>query len=55
MKTHNIYGVQLTSLQQSQFTKYITDNKITMNTKTAGERKLIVESWLGCLFYKNNS
>lgn len=45
-KTIDIYGVQLTTMQEMLFSKYMSNNGIAMNTKTPEERKRIVTEWL---------
>lgn len=42
----DVYGVEMTSLQNMLFSKYIANNGIAMNTKTKEQRKEIAEYWL---------
>lgn len=53
-KPINVYGVQMTSLEDMIFSKYINNQGIAMNTKTEQERKQIVSTWLK-EFRKNRS
>lgn len=46
MKINNVYGVKMTSLEQMKFYKYLTNNKIAMNTFYKEERKNIAKDWL---------
>lgn len=48
-KTIDVYGVQLTSMQEMIFSKYMSNNGIAMNTKKPDERKEIVLNWLASL------
>lgn len=42
----NVHGVLMTSLQEMQFSKYVANKGIAMNTKTASERFDLVVDWL---------
>jgi len=46
MKTETVYGVQMTSLQNMMFSKYVSNNNIAMNTHTEAERTRITQEWL---------
>lgn len=46
MKKEIIYGVQMTSLENMMFSKWISNNGIAMNTKTEDERKQFTINWL---------
>jgi hypothetical protein len=46
MKTYNVYGVEMTSLEEMRFSKYLDNEKIAMNTFYKDERKKIAENWL---------
>lgn len=46
MKIYVVYGVEMTSLQELIFSKYINNCNIAMNTKTAKERLEIAKKWL---------
>lgn len=49
MKKYLVYGIEMTSIQNMMFSKYVNDNNISMNTKTEKERMEITADWL-----KNN-
>ena len=46
MKKLIIYGVEMTELENMQFSKWISNNVIAMNTKTEDERYEIALAWL---------
>lgn len=46
MKTYNVYGVEMTSLEEMRFSKYLDNKRIAMNTFYKEERKKIAEDWL---------
>jgi len=46
MKIYVVYGVEMTSLQELIFSKYLNNSNIAMNTKTYEERKAIANEWL---------
>jgi len=46
MKKYFTYGVEMTSVEQMAFFKFISNNNIAMNTKTADERKRLALEWL---------
>ena len=46
MKTEEVYGVEMTSLENLIFSKWISNNSIAMSTKTEQERKQITLNWL---------
>lgn len=46
MKKLNVYGVDLTELENMMFSKYISNEGIAMNTKNQEERKLTTLNWL---------
>lgn len=46
MRLKDVYGVKMTSLEEIGFSKYLSNNNIAMNTKTADERKAIALNWL---------
>lgn len=46
MKTNTVYGVEMTSLENMAFSKFIANNNIAMNTKTADERERLTAEWL---------
>lgn len=46
MKTFPTYGVEMTSLEQMAFFKFISNTNIAMNTKTADERERLALEWL---------
>lgn len=45
-KTETVYGVQMTSLQNMMFSKYVSNNNIAMNTVNKAERTRITQEWL---------
>lgn len=47
IKTVNVYGLKMSSLEEMMFSKYIRNNGIAMNTKTKDERLAIALEWLG--------
>ncbi len=46
MKTQNVYGVEMTELENMIFSKWVSNNGIAMNTKTIEERRKITSDWL---------
>lgn len=54
-KTVDVYGVQLTTMQEMLFSKYMANNNIAMNTKKPDERKKIVNDWLNSLTEYNEA
>jgi len=46
MTTYPTYGVEMTSLEQMAFFKFISNNNIAMNTKTADDRERLALEWL---------
>jgi len=50
MKKLNVYGVELTELENMMFSKWISNNGIAMNTKTEEERKQITTDWLNTYY-----
>lgn len=46
MKKLDVYGVEMTSLQEMKFSKYIENNRIAMNTYYKEQRKQIAKKWL---------
>jgi hypothetical protein len=46
MKMLNVYGVELTELENMIFSKWVSNEGISMNTKTEIERKEITLNWL---------
>lgn len=42
----NVYGIDMSVMQEIRFSKYLSNNSIAMNTKTKQERKEIAEKWL---------
>jgi len=46
MEKLNIYGVELTELENMMFSKWISNNGIAMSTKTEEERTHITSEWL---------
>ena len=46
MKTYNVYGVEMTSLEEMRFSKHLDNERIAMNTFYKEERKKIAEDWL---------
>ena len=46
MKKEIVYGVEMTSLENMIFSKYVSNNNIAMNTKTINERTEITLNWL---------
>ncbi len=55
MKTETYYGVEFTSLEGMLFSKYLQNESIAMNTKTAKERTKIAKDWLDNRIFKNES
>lgn len=53
-KTKPVYGVEMTSLEEMRFAKYIANDGIAMNTKTKEERYLIAKEWFCRLRSKSN-
>lgn len=53
-KTKLVYGIEMTSLEEMCFSKYIANNGMAMNTKTKEERYLIAKDWLCRLRSKSN-
>jgi len=43
----NEYGVEMTSFESMLFQKYLSNNGISMNTKSKEERKQIALEWKG--------
>ena len=41
MKTYNVYGVEMTSLEEMRFSKHLDNERIAMNTFYKEERKKI--------------
>lgn len=46
MKMENVYGVEMTELENMIFSKWVSNNGIAMNTKTIEERRIITSDWL---------
>ncbi len=46
MKKLNVYGVEMTELENMMFSKWVSNNSISMNTKTEYERYEITLAWL---------
>lgn len=46
MKKLNVYGVELTELENMMFSKWVSNEGIAMNTKTEEERMQITSDWL---------
>lgn len=46
MKTTDVYGVSMTSLQEIIFMKWLNTKGISMNTKTKEERLILATDWL---------
>jgi len=46
MRTLNVYGVEMTELENMMFSKWISNQGISMNTKTNEERIEIASDWL---------
>jgi hypothetical protein len=46
MKKLNVYGIELTELENMKFSKWVSNEGIAMNTKTEEERKQITSDWL---------
>lgn len=46
MKKLDVYGVEMTELENMMFSKWISNEGIAMNTKTEIERKEIALNWL---------
>jgi hypothetical protein len=46
MKKLNVYGVELTELENMIFSKWVSNEGISMNSKTVEERKQITINWL---------
>ena len=46
MKKLNIYGVELTEIENMMFSKWIANNHIAMNTLTEGQRYELTINWL---------
>lgn len=53
MKKQLVYGVQMTSLENMMFSKYMSNNNIAMNTHTDAERTEIAQMWINFI-RKNN-
>ena len=49
-KTKRVYGVEMTSLEEMHFAKYLDNKGIAMNTKTKEERYSIAKGWLDSHF-----
>ena len=46
MKTYDVYGVKMTSLEEMSFSKYLENNRIAMNTIYKEQRTKIAKDWL---------
>ena len=46
LKTKCVYGINLSSEEAMRFEKYMANNNIAMNTKSAEQRKAIAIDWL---------
>lgn len=46
MKFENVYGVEMTPLQNMMFSKWISNQGIAMNTYTTDGRREIAREWL---------
>lgn len=46
MIKYNVYGVEMTSLEEIKFSKYRENNGIAMNTYYKDDRKNIAKYWL---------
>jgi hypothetical protein len=46
-KLIEVYGVQMTELENMKFSKYIVNSGVAMNTLEAEERTELATSWLG--------
>jgi len=46
MKKLNVYGVEMTELENMMFSKWVLNNSIAMNTKNENERYEITLAWL---------
>lgn len=53
MKTYSVYGVEMTSLEEMRFYKYLDNNRIAMNTFIKEERKHIAIKWLKQYRFEN--
>jgi predicted transcriptional regulator len=49
-KTKLVYGVEMTSLEEMHFAKFLANKGIAMNTKTKEERYSITKEWLDSHF-----
>ena len=45
-KKLNVYGVEMSEIENMMFSKYVNNNNIAMNTLTEAERKEVTENWL---------
>jgi hypothetical protein len=45
-KKLNVYGVEMSEIENMMFSKYISNNSIAMNTFTEIERTRITQEWL---------
>jgi len=45
-KTEMVYGVKMTSLENMIFSKYLSNNNISMNTKLESDRTQTTLDWL---------
>lgn len=54
MKTTNVYGVEMTELENMIFSKWVSNNGIAMNTKTTEGRREITSDWLLNTRERNN-
>ena len=46
MKLENVYGIEMTPLQNMMFSKYISNMGIAMNTYTSEGRREIAREWI---------
>lgn len=46
MRKIDVFGVEMTSLQEMRFSKYLENNRIAMNTYYKEQRTEIAENWL---------
>ena len=46
MKTYDVFGVKMTSLEQMRFSKYLEHYRIAMNTIYKIERQQIAQNWI---------
>lgn len=45
MKKLNVFGIEMTSLQEMRFSKYLENNRIAMNTYYKEQRTQITKKW----------